>query len=126
MDLILVRGVSGSGKSTFANTISDTVFSADDYFMKDGLYIFHKTLLSSAHADCVERTELEMKKGTEKVVVANTFTQDWEMSKYFSLGAQYKYRVFTIVVENRHGSDDVHNVPSDVKIMQKDRFEILL
>lgn len=39
-DLILVRGLPGSGKSSFGNLISNDVLSADDYFIgDDGVYI---------------------------------------------------------------------------------------
>jgi len=34
--------------------------------------------------------------------------------------------VFTIVVENRHGGTNVHNVPEDKIEQMKNRFEIKL
>ena len=61
-----------------------------------------------------------------KIVVANTFTQDWEMSPYFEMAERYNYRIHTIVVENRHGSNNVHNVPEDKLEQMRNRFEIKL
>lgn len=128
-DLILVRGCSGSGKSTFAELVAGTnydVLAADDYHMVNGEYRFDVTKIKDAHVDCRNRAEKRMKHGDEKVVVANTFTREWEMTPYFELAEKYEYRVFTIVVENRHGGVNVHDVPTDVLVAQKERFEFKL
>jgi len=126
-NLILIRGISGSGKTTFAELICDTVFSADDYFMtKDGEYEFDATYLPSAHEACRWRTEDAMKKLVPKICVANTFTQEWEMKEYFVLAKKYGYRTFTIVVENRVGSQNIHGVPDNVLQKQRERFSIKL
>ena len=61
-----------------------------------------------------------------KIVVSNTFTQEWEFRPYFELAEKYGYKTFSIVVENRHGGINQHGVPEDkIKIM-KNRFEIKL
>jgi len=39
---------------------------------------------------------------------------------------RYGYRIHTLIVENRHGSKNVHNVPDDKLEQMKDRFEISL
>ena len=38
--LYIVRGIPGSGKSTFAKSLGGTHFEADMFFMKDGEYKF--------------------------------------------------------------------------------------
>ena len=57
--LVLVRGIPGAGKTTFAEKLAwplgAPVYSADDYFMKDGKYIFNVAGLGAAHAQCLER-----------------------------------------------------------------------
>jgi phenolic acid decarboxylase len=58
--------------------------------------------------------------------VSNTFTQEWEMEKYYQLANQYDYRVFSIIVENRHGGKNLHGVPEDKLQIMKDRFEVKL
>ena len=125
-NLILVRGISGSGKTTFAELISGIVFSADDYFMKDGKYEFDSNKLGAAHLECQEKTRVAMKNGTSKICVANTFTTDWEMKAYMTLAKNFGYKVFTVIVENRHGGTNVHDVPAPVLQKQKDRFSIKL
>ncbi len=93
VSLILVRGLPGSGKNTFAEKISDYVFSADDYFMtENGEYKFDGSKLGEAHADCLKRTKEALRdcNVNDIVVVANTFSQHWEMAPYlymFDCGA---------------------------------------
>ena len=60
------------------------------------------------------------------IVVSNTFTKEWEMNEYFELAKQYGYMVFTIIVENRHGSKSVHNVPEATMGNMLNRFEVKL
>ena len=125
-DLIIVRGVSGSGKTTFAELISPSVFSADDFFMNNGKYEFDVNKLGQAHQWCQLAVETRMKADFEKIVVANTFTRVREMKPYLDLAEKYGYRVFTIIVENRHGGVNVHEVPAEILIKQKERFDIKL
>lgn len=67
-----------------------------------------------------------MKNGCSKIVVANTFTQDWEMDIYYVLATRYNYRVHSLIVENRHGNENIHNVPEDNLNRMKSRFSIKL
>jgi len=124
--LYIVRGISGSGKTTFANTLGCSVYSADDYFMVDGEYKFVASLLPDAHADCKAKVHRDMYNGVDKIAVANTFTQEWEMADYFYLANAHDYTVFTIIVENRHGGKNVHNVPDSSVEKMRERFEIKL
>ena len=62
-NLILVRGVSGSGKSTFAEEFLfpiSLLISNDDFFMVDGEYQFNSELLSENHLKCIKSVESEM------------------------------------------------------------------
>jgi predicted kinase len=123
--LYLVRGVPGCGKTTFAESICSNVVSADDYFMENGEYKFNARKLKYAHIYCQNKTESFMKAG-ENVAVANTFTRKWEMEKYYEHASKYGYMVFSVIVENRHGSVNVHNVPDDIVENMKNRFDIKL
>lgn len=133
-DLILLRGIPGSGKSTLAEIIlqwpsteKPDVLSADDFFMDEkGVYNFDVTKLKEAHNYCQYRCSEKMRQKISRIVVANTFTEEWEMEKYFEMGERYNYRVHSIIVENRHGNSNIHGV-SDEKIQKmKDRFVIKL
>ena len=130
--LYIVRGIPGSGKSTFAKTLGGIHIEADQYFVDaDGNYNFDGSKIKLAHEYCKGQTKAWMKTdgdqvSVDKIVVSNTFTQEWEMESYFELAKQYGYKVFSIVVENRHGGTNVHNVPEDKIEQMKNRFEIKL
>jgi len=133
-DLILLRGIPGSGKSTLGEIILQTtqqqkpdVLSADNFFVdENGVYNFDSTKLKEAHNMCQQKCAERMRLEFSKIFVANTFTQEWEMQPYFEMAKRYGYRIHTIIVENRHGSKNVHNVPDDKLEQMKDRFEISL
>jgi hypothetical protein len=63
---------------------------------------------------------------TDKIAVSNTFTQEWEMEPYFEMAKRHGYKVFSIVVENRHGGTNVHEVPEEKVEQMKNRFELKL
>ncbi len=125
-ELILIRGCPGSGKTTFAEVIGSPI-SSDDYFINDkGEYVFDGSKLRDAHEQSRGKCERGMINGGSPIIVANTFTQEWEMTPYFDLAKKYNYRVHTVIVENRHGGVNVHGVPEDKLKQMKDRFEVKL
>jgi predicted kinase len=131
-NLFLLRGLPGSGKSTLAKMISDTHFEADMYFVdKNGNYNFDVTKLKNAHEWCQDQVNMAMilnitTGDNSVIVVSNTFTQEWEMEPYYKLAENYGYKVFSLVVENRHGGINSHGVPEDKLDAMKNRFEIQL
>lgn len=125
--LYIVRGIPGSGKSTFAKTLGGQHYEADMYFIdEEGNYKFDGTKIKDAHKWCQSFVETDMVLEYPKIVVSNTFTQEWEMKPYMDLAKEHGYKVFTIVVENRHDGNNVHNVPEDKIEQMANRFEIKL
>jgi predicted kinase len=126
--LYIVRGVPGSGKSTFAQSLDCPVFEADQYFIdsETGEYKFDGSKIKLAHNWCKLRVEQSMEDDFQKIAVSNTFTQEWEMDTYYELAKQYGYRVFSLIVENRHGGVNEHGVPEDKLELMKNRFEVKL
>ena len=133
-ELILLRGLPGSGKTTLAKIIlqlrstdEPEILSADDFFEdKEGEYNFDPTKLKEAHNYCQFRCSERMRQQKARIVVANTFTQEWEMDEYFKMAERYNYRVHTVIVENRHGGENIHGVPEDKLKQMKDRFNVKL
>lgn len=126
-ELFLLRGLPGAGKSTLAKSISEVHYEADMYFVDaDGNYNFNTAQLKDAHTWCQTMTRIAMEYNTPKVVVSNTFTQEWEMEAYYKLAEDYGYVVFSLVVENRHGGINEHGVPEDKLLQMKNRFEVKL
>ena len=124
--LILLRGLPGSGKSTFANLLGGIHVEADQYFMQDGEYKFDASKLKQAHNWCKLRVEHSMEDGADKITVSNTFTQEWEMDAYCELAEKYGYQTFCLIVENRHDSKNIHGCPDDKIEQMRNRFEIKL
>jgi adenylate kinase family enzyme len=133
--LYLLRGLPGSGKSTLANSIWNdySICEADQYFTgKDGVYRFDGAKLKEAHEWCRNKVETRMKDNQinpqyyPEIVVSNTFTQEWEMKPYFELAKKYGYRVFSLIVENRHDGVNQHGVPDDKLEQMRNRFNIKL
>ena len=132
-NLILVRGVSGSGKTTFVEEFIENVslsIATDDFFVLDGMYTFDHNYLAEYHQRCIDSVESEMESPSTEtycnIVVHNTFTKEWEMKAYFDLAEKYGYNVYTIIIENRHKSESIHGVPLNKIQEQRDRFEIIL
>lgn len=136
--LWIIRGLPGSGKSSVAENlwVRDQIFEADKYFInKEGQYNFDASKLGEAHKWCQEQVENCMKQDMEDaegstiisdIVVSNTFTTEKELEPYLELAKKYDYKVVSMIIENRHGSKSVHNVPNETMEKMKQRFSIKL
>ena len=124
--LFLLRGLPGAGKSTLAKSIGGAHFEADMFFMENGEYKFDATKLKDAHNWCRHSVMDTMKAGEPKVIVSNTFTQEWEMNAYYLLAKELGYTVFSLIVENRHDGVNEHGVPQEALDRMKNRFEVKL
>ena len=130
--LFLVRGLPGSGKSTVANNIRqvEMVFSTDDYFMVNGEYKFDPSKLGQAHFS-MQRNVLEYLQSDNdcNTVVANTFTQRWEMEPYLKIAEQTGARVVVIdcfdggMTDEELAAKNVHGVPQASITAMRARWE---
>ena len=125
-ELFLLRGCPGSGKSTLAESLGGKHLEADMYFMNDGIYEFDASKLRNAHDWCRKEVFRSMATNWERIIVSNTFTQEWEMEEYIELGNRYQYKIYSLIVENRHGGVNTHNVQNEVLTKMRNRFEIQL
>jgi predicted kinase len=135
-NLILLRGIPGSGKSSTAKLLGAggagyAHFEADMFFLKGGEYQFDASKLRDAHQWCQNSVEHAMllnhtTGANSTIIVSNTFTQEWEMEAYFKMAEQWDYRVTTLIVENRHGGVNIHGVPDEALTRMRDRFETKL
>ncbi len=126
-NLIILRGVPGSGKTLLANLFeTKAICCADDWHIKNGKYGWKHENATNAHRWCKRKCERFMVMGAKKIIVSNTNTTKKELEPYLNLGKKYNYIVHTIVVENRHGSKNTHSVPDETLNQMKERFEIVL
>lgn len=127
--LYLVRGVSGAGKSTFAETLTKAViglnFEADMWFKRDGDYCFDPSQLGFAHKWCQDLTKHNLSRGIN-VVVSNTSTSDKEVQVYQNIAKSCAANFVSLIVENRNGTMSVHDVPEKVLQKQRSRFSVKL
>lgn len=130
--LYLLRGLPGSGKTTLAKILGGDHFEADMYFDHPIRgYEFDASLLPKAHAWCRDSVENAMSYCSNNnkdsvIVVSNTFTTEGELDSYNLLARIYGYRVYTMIVENRHEGTSVHNVPQETIKKMRKRFQIKL
>lgn len=128
--VIILRGISGSGKSTWARfmmrydvtqlmnngeastfmwhlydtcPVPRTVFSADNYFMKDGEYRFDQRNLSVAHGLCLknftESVRLPPGNSTaQTLVIDNTNCSVSEVAPYAALAAAYSHELHVVTL----------------------------
>lgn len=128
--LYLIRGVPGSGKSTFAQSLLDKfvvqrMYEADQYFVQNGEYQFDPTLLEAAHNQCKRNTWLALYEGMS-VAVSNTSCAEWEVETYATIAKETEANFVSIVLENRHDGKNIHGCP-DAKVEQmKRKFHVKL
>ena len=125
-EMFIIRGLPGSGKTTFAKKLAagykDAVrYEADMYFEQDGVYKFNPAAVSTAHKFCMNAVLAAMLTGVEAVIVSNTFTQHWEMKPYIEMAKKYGYTVTILTMNGNFGS--VHNVPDETVERMKKRWE---
>lgn len=119
--LHIVRGLPGSGKSTYAKKLAEQLgclhFEADMFFTdKDGNYNFSREKLGEAHEWCRDSVIGEIAKGND-VVVSNTFTTEREIRAYLNddhpivnmLLGMLKFPVIVYEMTGNYGS--IHEVP---------------
>lgn len=127
--LYLIRGLPGSGKSTFARAllqsglVSDFV-EADQYFVGEKLE-FNPALLPTAHAWCQKVAEMTLQKGLS-IAVCNTSTTEKEVLVYEQMAKDNRANFCSMIMENRHGSSSIHDVPPATIERMRRRFSLSL
>lgn len=130
-NLYLIRGLPGSGKTTFAANLSwalnSTWWEADQFFVtEEEGYKWDASKIEEAHRWCKSMCERGMVAGEDHVVVSNTFTTEKEMQPYLDMAEKYGYRATTLIVENRHGGKNIHDVPEATIQKMRNRFSVKL
>jgi predicted kinase len=125
-DLILIRGVPGSGKSTFARFIQSLnpaylVYEADQFFIQlDGTYNYDPSRIKEAHSWCKEAVRNSLLSGCP-TIVANTFIRKWELQPYIDMATDLNISHTILTMDGRFNS--IHGVPQSVINRMHTTFE---
>ena len=119
-DLILVRGLPGSGKSTLSKKFSNYHHVEADMYW--GLnYDFDIKKIGDAHSWCLKTTKNILSAGYN-VVVSNTFLTLDELEPYFKMAKELDITLSVLLCQGNFKS--IHNVPDDVLDEMKGRFQL--
>lgn len=136
--ITIFRGLPGSGKTSLADYVSGMsrlagrdgrCIGADDYpgyYYPGGTYTFTPETYRDAHAWMRGELLGAMRRGTIDLFVHEVFAPEDEFAWIYEAAERYGYEVHSVIVENRHGSRDTHNVPSDTLVRMEDDFDICL
>ena len=139
----IMRGVSGSGKSTKAKKLiqeylnendgdSAIICSADQYFVDpvSGKYEFNPKKLGEAHSFCRGKFKAALELGADLVIVDNTNTKRWEFKPYVEMAKAYECECEEVIVGGLEENDlkvyanrNTHGVPLDAIRKMAKRFE---
>ena len=130
-NLILVRGLPGSGKTKLAKLLSNSgehpVFSVDQYFTdQDGNYTFDYSKNYLAYKACEENTAAAIEAGNKIILVEHTFTLDWELEPYFKMAKKYDCCLHVLTVENYHGGENVHEISNEQILKMAEKYKVKL
>lgn len=121
--LIIIRGLPGSGKSTFGRLLTDEVYEADMYFMQSGKYQYDKDKIAEAHKWCQAQVKKAMfHTHAPLIAVSNTFVRRWEMDAYYDLAVIHRYEVTEITLTGRI-HPNIHGVPDEVIERMRNSWE---
>ena len=125
-NLIIIRGLPGSGKTTLALQLLSTMedacwFEADQYFTdSNGVYTWDGNKIGAAHSKCQENTEAALHRG-QTVIVSNTFTLKRELLPYFDMIQELGKNPTVYTCQSNYGS--VHTVPAATLLNMQKRFQ---
>lgn len=126
-ELFIIRGVSGSGKSSFADRLGGLVLENDQFFFDDnGNYSYDRSKLNHANAKCIEDMVSAMTRNESRIVIVGSLTTEEELQPYLNWATEYDYRVHVATVENWTGKTSTHNVSEDELAKQEEEYTIAL
>ena len=127
----ILRGVPGSGKSTFAKRLisraGGAIHSTDEFFMVDGEYRFDPVLLAEYHERNFQAFCQSLKCEVPVVVCDNCNVRRWQFHNYIAAAKAAGYVV--VVITMPHPTAEVaaqrsqHNVPMENIQRMLERWE---
>lgn len=125
-NIVIVRGIPGAGKTTYVKTNDEfknyVYLDADMFHTSNGVYSFQCNNIQASHEWCKEKARQSYNDGKD-VVIANTFTQKWEIDSYLTvLGVNVDSTNVRIIHVNGAFAN-IHGVPDSSINAMKYRWE---
>ena len=102
MNIYILRGIPGSGKSTWIKqenrATDDEVCSADFYHTINGVYKFDPKRTGEAHNLCLSKFLQLLQTKRDHIYVDNTNTTAWEIAPYYRLAEVFLCNVQIITI----------------------------
>jgi hypothetical protein len=143
MIVYFLRGVPGCGKSTLASILFENAYAvafasrqftdrpcvrceADDFFMTENGYAFQAASIHRAHEACMDKYKAAVQDKIDTIIVSNTSCEEWTIEPYQKLAEDNGYTFISLIVENRHDGQNIHNVPEQTIERMKRKFHVKL
>ena len=134
MKVVILRGVSGAGKSRYAKQLIDEfskkngrIVSADLFFTDDkGNYKFDARKLADAHKECLIDFIEALREGVfHTIVVDNTNTRATEIAPYYAIAEAYGAfpSIVTVLCPLEEAlRRNIHGTPANILFNQYQRL----
>jgi hypothetical protein len=121
------QAISGAGKTTHhkEHFPHARVYTTDNFFMKDGEYLFDSKKLGEAHDWNFRQFIIGCETGEPEIVVDNTNTSVWEIAPYIRVAEIHGYEVTIIrllCAPEIAFERNAHNCPLDAIRGQHERL----
>lgn len=130
MKVVIMSGIPGSGKSTWANEnlgLEARIISADHYFLRGGVYQFDASKLPQAHQECFRKFLAAIQdRAHSTVVVDNTNLTAWQISPYVLAAEAHGCQVEIVRVScdpEKAAQRNIHGVPRAAYYRLQQEFE---
>ncbi len=127
-ELILVRGLPGAGKRTIVNLLMSAIDDRNNIKSISPIGFEQKeedvnsteetTSVNDVRRDCQLIVSKWMYNGVQVIIVYDYFVKNEHLKPYYDLADKFKYRVHSVVVENRHKYIP-KQYPSDIEMHAK-------
>lgn len=123
----IVRGVSGSGKSTFSARFAALMnaphLEADKLlYDEEGVYQWTREAVTWAHKETYNTISSLMDENTPDIVLSDTSARPRDLKIYLDLAKEKGYLITCLVMEKHHNNPSLHDVSEETLEKQRQRI----
>lgn len=118
MEIIILTGLPGVGKSTWANAYPcsgvKVVLCPDDYLLVDGVYTWSRETNTKAHHQCMKEFTKQVWFGNfDLLILDSTNTRTEYITPYMEIGQAFGYDVRVVLIKHdpvESWKRNIHNI----------------